>query len=732
VSYNGNTVNKYEKYDVDEKWYQFSAEEHTTKVTVSVLPVAEEQELKGSSSTRQPYWNGTPSTEATYNFTSSPPSIPENFVFELDGLKLTVRVDNVTDRNTKAIFFEVWRVNATSGAATAYYKGANVPINSTTKSAAVIFALNAGESYRVRCKGLSERISGSIIAGEYTAFSAIIKTVPVAPTMIVNLKATSSTSIYVSWASSSTADTYDLEYATKKAYLGTDKSQIVSGIEQYWYDLIGLDSDGAEYFMRVRAVNDQGESGWTKTVSIILGKAPEAPTTWSSTTTAIVGEKLVLYWTHNTQDNSRQRKAEIEIDTGSAPYVIEIDDTWNDESEDEEDVTHYEINTSQYPDGTEFRWKVRTKGILDVWSPWSIQRTVDIYAPATLSLYTPDELKRFPLKINSSSGPTNQETMGYHISIVANETYETTDNLGNFKMVNKGDAVYSKYFDVSDNNFELVLSAGDVNLDNNISYTVLGSVSKDSGLTAEDSCEFKVAWEEDPYEPNVSIGINTEDYSAYIQPFCTTRTGAISEDVTLAVYRREPDGKFTEIMSGIENSNNTYITDPHPALDYARYRIVATSKTTGAVSYYDPPGVPVGCKSIILQWDEEWTDFNTVDGWITERPWTGSMLKLHYNIDISEQAQPDVVFVEYIGREHPVSYFGTQLGQTATWNTVIPKYDTDTLYALRRLSVWMGNVYVREPSGTGYWAKVEVSYNRNHLDLTIPVTLNITRVEGGV
>ena len=44
----------------------------------------------------------------------------------------------------------------------------------------------------------------------------------------------------------------------------------------------------------------------------------------------------------------------------------------------------------------------------------------------------------------------------------------------------------------------------------------------------------------------------------------------------------------------------------------------------------------------------------------------------------------------------------------------------------------MGDVYVREPSGNGYWANIKVSFNQKHLNVTIPVTLNVTRVEGGV
>ena len=108
------------------------------------------------------------------------------------------------------------------------------------------------------------------------------------------------------------------------------------------------------------------------------------------------------------------------------------------------------------------------------------------------------------------------------------------------------------------------------------------------------------------------------------------------------------------------------------------------------------------------------------------------MLKIPYNIDISNNHSIDSELVEYIGRKHPVAYYGTQLGETATWNVEIPKDDKDTLYAIRRLSIWTGDVYVREPSGSGYWANIVVSYSQTHKEVTIPISFKITRVEGGI
>ena len=138
--------------------------------------------------------------------------------------------------------------------------------------------------------------------------------------------------------------------------------------------------------------------------------------------------------------------------------------------------------------------------------------------------------------------------------------------------------------------------------------------------------------------------------------------------------------------------------------------------------------------AIIIQWAEEWSSFNSDNegSGVVEPAWSGSLLKLPYNITISENNNMDVSLINYVGRKRPVSYYGTHLGETATWNVEIPKDDKETLYAIRRLSIWTGDVYVREPSGTGYWANVSVSYSIKYSDLVIPITITITRVEGGI
>ena len=253
-----------------------------------------------------------------------------------------------------------------------------------------------------------------------------------------------------------------------------------------------------------------------------------------------------------------------------------------------------------------------------------------------------------------------------------------------------------------------------------------------NGLTVEQIHQFSVSWKDITYNIDADISVDNNTYTAVISPFCIDENGRLVDDIALAVYRREYDSSFTEIAVNIPN-NKTAVTDPHPSLDYARYRLVAKDMHTGAISFYDMPGYKVDGGIIIIQWNEAWEVFDTIDSVNMEHPdWTGSMLVLPYNIDTDDKRQTEVKLVEYAGRKHPVSYYGTQLGETSTWNVDIDKEDTETIYALRRLSIWAGDVYVREPSGLGYWANIQVSFSSTHRELIIPVTLSITRVEGGM
>ena len=712
----GDTTNKYSTY-------QFP--ENAVQIRFRVKPIAKTRKVRGKQTA---YWTASWTGYKNYYVKDNPPQKPNTPDVEIKDYKLTAILDNL-NLNATSIHFQVVKDNSIifqTSDTTIQFAG-DEKVNGYAQYSCYV---DAGSKYKVRVRSARDGMTS-----EWSDYTQNYETKPSASSGITVCRAKTETSVYLEWVAVDNAETYELEYTTEKDHFdNTSDVSSKGGITLNHYEVTGLET-GDEYFFRVRAVNDQGESSWSEIVSVVIGEAPVAPTTWSSTTTCITGEKLTLYWIHNAKDNSTQTYAEVEMYVGGVKETHTVS-TVNEE--DDEKTMYFEVDTTEYDEGTKIEWRVRTAGVTKEYGEWSIQRTIDIYAPVTLSIELKDPqgnaidiLNSFPFYLSGTAGPQTQSPIGYHISVTANEGYETVDELGNSKMISAGQEVYSKFFDTSEQ-LLIEFSAGNIDLENDISYTVTALVTMNSGLTTESRIAFSVEWVEVTYEPDAEIAIDDDTLTAIIRPYCEDEEGNLIEDISLSVYRREYDGRFTELMSGLDNTIGTFITDPHPSLDYARYRIVAVSNATGAVSYYDVPAYPVGETSIVLQWDEAWSNFDVVDeAEAVEPTWAGSMLKLPYNVDVTDNNTLDVSMINYIGRSHPVSYYGTQLGVSSVWNASIPKEDVDTIYALRRLAIWMGDVYVREPSGTGYWANVSVSFNQKHRDVVVPVTLNITRVEGG-
>lgn len=760
----------------------YTPPENATAVKFQVKPISKTKKVNDKDVY---YWTAQWSTEKVYTFPEkvTPPEQPSAPTVSITDYTLTAKLENLKGNGTE-IEFQIIQNDSN------IYKTATITIK--TGSASYSCNVSAGSDYKVRCRSKKNKLYS-----EWSDYSQNVSTKPSQPNQITRCAATSATSVHLSWTYVPTATSYDIEYATRRNYLGgSNATTVINNVTTNSYEVTGL-SSGQSYYFRVRAVNDKGVSGWTGIKSVIIGRPPAAPTTWSSTSTAIVGESVKLYWMHNSEDESNETKAHIWYRAnGSEKYIEQIDkDVENDEN------NHYTLSTVGFVEGARVEWAIRTAGVTGEYGAWSVERTIDVYAPPTLSVNITDSTGRstntietFPFYIRGISGPSSQTPIGYHVSIIANESYDTIDEIGNVKMISKGQEIYSKFYDTN-RELLLELTPGSIDLENNVEYTLVCTVTMNTGLTAEDVMNFTVSWTDARYYPNAEITFDSETLCAHIRPYCDEipfifykvtyepnvgkfhRTETIMEPIdgvsinnvlteefedlvfsgkdengktiyftiveapesklvegiTLSVYRRNYDGTFVEIGKDINNTDNVYVTDPHPSLDYAHYRIVAIDDSTGAVSYTDIPGYYIGVKSVIIQWDETWGDFRTTsDEPLEEISWSGSMLKLPYNIDVSDSNSIDVSLIEYVGRSHPVSYYGTQLGISSTWNVEIDKADKNTLYGLRQLAIYKGDVYVREPSGSGYWANVSVSFSQTHCKPSIPVTLNIKRVEGGV
>lgn len=760
----------------------YTPPENATYVSFQVKPIATTHKVNDVDTY---HWTAQWSTEQFYYMKDLPPAVPPNPSVTLEDYTLKIEVTGIASEVTD-IEFEIVQNDSK------VYKIGTSKV--TTSVAKYSCNVSPGYDYKVRCRAIKNKIYGG-----WTDYSSNVQTKPNKPTQITEIRAVSETVMTLTWTEVANAESYDIEYATVLDYLGaSNASTTINNITGPRYTITGLNS-GEKYFVRVRAVNKQGESDWTEASSIILGGVPAAPTTWSSTSTAVVGEEMKLYWMHNSKDGSKETKAELKyiVDDGS-PVIKEVLKT-----NISDDVSYYYLSTRSFKEGASIRWSVRTAGVTGEYGPWSATRMISIYAPPSLSLILSSDktansiiknITKYPFYITANAGPDSQNPIGFHISVIAKDSYETMDEFGNVKMISEGQEIFSRFYDINTQTLSVTMTPGDINLENNCDYELSCVVTMDSGLTEEEKLSFKVSLADTEYYPTAEILFDEKTLSAYIRPYCTerpyifykvmydpssgtyTRTNTVIsplegtsvlnaltdrndlvfigvddtsttvyftviqsdrenlvENVTLSVYRQEYDGRFTTIASDINNTDSIYVTDPHPPLDSARYRIVSTDKNTGSISYTDLPAYMIGVKSVIIQWDETWSDLQVIgEDPIEQVTWAGSVLKLPYNIDVSDNNTMDVSLIEYIGRSHPVSYYGTQLGVSSTWSVNIPKSDKNTLYGLRRLAIYAGDVYVREPSGSGYWANISVSFSQKHRELVIPVTLEIKRVEGGM
>lgn len=552
----------------------------------------------------------------------------------------------------------------------------------------------------------------------------------------------------VSWTALAGADSYTLEYTNETVdgvpIFDTSSSAVQrqDNIKTTHYPATSLSIEpGKEtWYFRLRGVGSEqnSEGEWSEIKSTPVGKKPDIPTVWCYTTVGKVGDKIVFNWSHNAEDGSEQSGAKVGIKINDGEETVV--DTLTTE-------TSYSYDTAEagLADSDKIKWRICTRGvqgIADEWSDWSEYREVVVYSPPGLSFTvgvvdedeTDPVVKSFPIQINATATPPSQTPVAYTVSITSNEEYDISGVDGMEVHVNIDEEIYSNYIPSGEHNVLLELNPGDLYLNEGTTYKVTMTVAMQNGLTAEASNLFIAKWEIPKWSPDADIFINRNTLSAYIRPFCSDEWEfEYRKGFTLAVYRIDFDSHLTLIQSGIAAEDNLTITDLHPSLDYARYRIVATDLKTGVVSYEDPAPIPVNAGCAVIQWDGDVRSF-FVDPEIYDdvvEDWSGTVLRLPYNIDVSDDISPDVSLIEYIGRPHPVSYYGTQEGSTSRWNVEVPKSDVETIAKIRALAVYKGDVYVREPYGTGYWANIKVSYSITHNKASVPVSFSITRVEGG-
>lgn len=546
-----------------------------------------------------------------------------------------------------------------------------------------------------------------------------------------------------------------------------DEFNVLGDVEEILHDTTKF--VGGRIFFRVRAVSAETEgfySGWSEVVEFKYADEIRRPVTWMNTPYASVGDNTIaLNIMHNSPTNTQTTGAQImfHFNSGATRYypaagIIEPPSNGN--------VYQVPFPLTDYTEEGVIWWSARTAEFGEEgqdernWSPWSESIEFWIYEKPVIDISFPDVpqnewtdvnienesttvpiISQFPLHFLVT--PTlsgDQSITSYLIRIIALDAYAEYDGYGNRKFVNKGEVLYSIYDNSSRGATDKYINVTDCNLANGIRYRLSVAAYVNTGAHTEATADFLVQIPQADYTLEATVSQNSENVSMVINPRAVRYIENVEpgenemvfvNNIVLSVYRKNQDGTMVEIAKDVPNQDSVFIKDPHPNLMKLVYRIVGRNILTGAIAFADTPEYKMDCTDIILQWDEN-THFMDVTENDLPSEYSGNIVRLPYNIDVSESANIDNNMVKYIGRKDPVSYYGTHTGYTANWNTEIPKYDRDTIALLRKLQVYPGDVYVREPSGTGYWAHVTVTFPINHCALTVSVSLSITRVEGGM
>lgn len=563
----------------------WSPPSNARQIMVTVEPIS--KTYKSSSSKESKWFNvaSTPKVDTDYNTTPSAPSISD---FKINGKTLSANVvinmSDVDRLETSAVRLQVLK-NSTEiiqYGGQYYLEKRFSPSSPLPSSGIVVFAqeLTGVGSYQVR--GAVAAYDDGYKWSEYSSWSSSVDTRPNPPT-IIKIEAVGDDKVKLTWGSVETATKYTIEYVSDStSYFDSGAIQSVSLDNVTSYIVTGLEAGHVWYF-RVRSENGSDKSSPSNVVSIVIATKPSPPTTWSSLTTASIKstldttDPLYLYWIHNSLDGSAQRSAKFEFEIGGSRYYLLWTNTEKDDYGELLDSTCYielwglTVYTTEGSNTTSagkiydifkskgaesIKWKVRTKGIHADYSDWSIERTINAYEQPNLQLIVCDAngdefpgntVTSFPICVKGIVTPSSQTPISFHVSIVSNSSYNTTDIHGDTMVISNGTEIYSRYLDTDKLDYQI--TAADVDFVSGVSYLMTVIVYTNVGLTAEATYTFAPSWEEQGVEPQALFDYNEKYRYVDITPSCSYFIG-YEPDENAGLDDYEPVAYIGTVITG--------------------------------------------------------------------------------------------------------------------------------------------------------------------------------------
>lgn len=604
--------------------------------------------------------------------------------------------------------------------------GGKKKVSSKPKNGTWLTSVSVGNGTAARARSMAHAAAGARSYSDsgwsdWSSWSD--SSTPGKPTNVQVAASDADGTVCVSWdAPAGGADEYEIQYVhTSSSFFSGSFSKSVTTSETQYY-INGLDSS-LKWFFRVRSVTGAGESAWAyygESIAVSgsdgdgsgggasVDTDPTAPTSWQSDSVAAVGEGVTLSWVHNCEDGCTASSSTVHISVNGGPYSeIELGSG----------VYGYLLDTSPYKDGDKVSWYVTTVAVNGSASPASPVRAIELYERPSVHLSVSPHVTQLPVPITVVNGGTSGAVAAYECAVKATDTYYATSSLGEELLVVPGQTVWSCRVEAPGDTHVFEINAGDALLAHCQRYSVTAAVASRSGLRAESdgAAEFETDFSAAKYSISCEIEVDADGLTCDVTPVAYLADDGESTpgDARLSVLRIESGGGMVPLAVNIPNSGGAVVTDRHPRLDTCSYRVVATDRATGASEFEDFAG-DMGCGSVVIQWESGRRD---------------RMLELEYNLEIQEEHDLDVALTEYIGRQHPVSSYGTQKGHTATLSADLWADDYESIDLARELLQLRDDCYYREPTGTGYWAHVDGTLSEGPEDGTMRVSLKLTRVD---
>lgn len=595
----------------------------------------------------------------------------------------------------------------------------------------LVFTATAGKTAYFRARVQTTKKDKTASAWAYVEAGAVKPAGPTNPAV----QATGADSVRFTWSAAAGAKSYKVEYvAGSKEYFSSNPGDVETrdGITACAFTPTGLDSAKTWWF-RVCAVNDSGESAWSAAVSCVTATVPTAPTIYATEAAYMEGDDVYFRWVHNSEDNSDQADAQLEISHNGT--VIRTISMGGDSG--------YLYSLDGVRDNTQVAWRVRTKGAHPDFSPWSENKSFTVYEQAALSAvvrqggvngsHVDDEnpLTAFPLCVVLDASGGGNSVIGYEVSVVASETISYADDWGIDRYIAEGEAVWRGDFDTTYDPCAIGFGPGALDLSEGGLYHIEASVMMASGLSATvSSWDFAVRFDVDVPEPDADVQFDPDYLTATVTPACYTidestgeYTGTLRPKTTLAIYRIDSAGVIELLDRDIPNTGTYSFVDPHPPFGECWYHIVARDDDTGACSFADA-GADSPHNSCVIQWGEGQVATDE-DG-----AYTGKTLDGFVNETFNERGSVQKTLVGYAGRKRKVSYYGTDLGETAHYTLQFSRYDTEKLALARELKALDDDCHIREATGTAFWASIDdISISRDSTGGFFTLSIDATPVD---